>query len=99
MTNDRLASVYLSNLKAKMTAPTPLIPIFESELVRLTDSHTETVILARATEPRYFAGVLGRGGNQRPVWVPKPEQAQQVLADRVYLYEDKLGVELTSQQI
>lgn len=97
MTNDKIADIYLRSLKPKKSAD--LIPVLESELVRLTDSHTETVILARATEPRYFGGVLGRGGNQRPVWVPKPEQAQQVLADRVYLYEDNLGVELTSQQI
>jgi hypothetical protein len=67
----------------------------DSEFVSLADGpEIENVIITRHKEPRFYGGTLGRGDNQRAVWVAKMEQARPVSGDRLHLYEAKLGEEL-----
>lgn len=66
-----------------------------NEICHHEDSHmTENIILSRVKEPRFYGGTVGKGDKQRPVWVPDMKQARPVSADRVHLYEEKLGEDI-----
>ncbi len=54
----------------------------------------DSVILTRAKEPKYYAGTIGKGDNQRAVWSHDKKQARSIDADRIHLYEEKIGEEL-----
>lgn len=65
------------------------------EMCHHEDSHmTENIILSRVKAPRFYAGTVGKGANQRPVWVHDMKMARPVSADKVHLYEEKLNEEI-----
>lgn len=69
-------------------------PVLEDVIEHVSTMEVENVILSRVKEPRFFGGTVGKGDNQRAVWVPRMEQARPVSGDRVHLYEERLGEEL-----
>jgi hypothetical protein len=91
------AAKYLKNflrLREEQTSE-EVSEVTDLAVVPVADFHIiESVILTRHAEPRFYGGTLGKGDRQRPVWVHNIKQARSVSADRVHLYEEKLGVEL-----
>ena len=93
MSVDLVAERYLKNY---MQMRLPESPALTSPVERVVSSlddtfNHETVILARAEEPRFFAGQLNSG---RIVWEYNALKAKRVSREFVQGYESKLGCEL-----
>jgi hypothetical protein len=96
--HDNAARAYLANflkVRNEVERDNDIMVPDNQDIVRLADGYEiENVIISRHREPRFYGGSLGRGDNQRAVWVSDMKQARAVSGDNLHLYEAKLGEEL-----